>query len=183
MEPEEEVPSFEGQDNVNFQTPPYLCNFIAEVVKQSLGPDELIVEPTPGAGNMVAALRAGGFQRVEYPPGDFFKWLPSAGPAAIVGNPPWSPMTKAYEILFRCLDMNPRLVVMVMPWMTLLNSDSRIQKLAAKGLNSIIALPRSVFPGIRAGCCILVFTPELGTVQEVGVRFPTKEFLLGFAKQ
>lgn len=179
MEPEETafVPDLE-----NFQTPPYLCNYMAAMLKGAVPPDALVVEPTPGAGNMVQALQNHGFTHIESPPGDFFQWLPSARPVAIIGNPPWSPMTLAYEILFRCLDSGPDIVIMVMPWMTLLNSDSRIQELRKRGLDRIIGLPRSVFPGIRAGCCILVFQPKQGKVPDHPTAFPTKDHLLGFSE-
>lgn len=162
---------------VDFQTPPWLCRHLVEKLERVIPKSALVVEPTPGAGNMVKALKAAGYTNVETPPGDFFDWRPSSKPMAVVGNPPWTPNTLAYKVLDRCLEFGPALVVMVMPWVTVTNSDSRAQRLKAAGLGAVISLPRSVFPGVRLNACVLVIEPGtqadyltllLPTVEELG---------------
>lgn len=162
---------------VDFQTPPWLCRHIVGKLERVIPKSALVVEPTPGAGNMVEALRAAGYTNVEFPPGDFFDWTPSGKPVAVVGNPPWTPNTLAYKILDRCLEFGPDFLVMLMPWYTLTNSDSRAQRLRAAGLQTVISLPRGVFQGVRINSCVLVIEPGttadfqtllLPTVQELG---------------
>lgn len=143
-------------DLVNFQTPPYLCAYMTSLIPAKYK-RSLVVEPTPGAGNLLVALREAGFKRVEAPPGDFYQWWPSRRPQVVIGNPPWSPMRQAYDIMKRCLlEFEPDFVVMLMPWLTLINSERRTELLVEFGLQRVIHVPRSTFPGIRAQCCILV---------------------------
>lgn len=165
---EEEGAEFEA-DLVNFQTPPPLAAYMASLIPVRYR-RSLVIEPTPGAGNLLVALGKAGFTHVEAPPGDFFRWTPTRQPKVVLGNPPWSPMQLAYEILERCLaDFEPQFVVMLMPWLTLINSDRRTRMLREFGLRKVLHVPRSLFPGIRAQCCILVL--EKGYAGEVKLGF------------
>lgn len=159
---ESESETSEGPDEfepdlVNFQTPAHLCSYMVSLIPAKYRRRSLVVEPTPGAGNMLAALDSAGFREVESPVGDFFRWRPSRQPTVVIGNPPWSPMAVAYDILDRCLtEFLPDMVIMLMPWLTLINSNRRTRMLVGYGLQRVIHMPRSIFPGIRAQSCLLV---------------------------
>jgi len=107
-----------------------------------------ILEPTPGEGNLVRALN-------EYnvtAPVDF--WTTEGKYDAVVMNPPFSPMAVGYQVLYRCMEMTD-IIIAVMPWLTLINSEKRTKAIKEWGLKSVTHLPRKAFPGARVQCCII----------------------------
>ena len=69
-------------------------------------------------------------------------------------NPPFSPMKQGYVILEKCMGMSD-VIIALMPWLVLINSERRTKMLREWGLVSVTHLPRSVFKGARVQCCIL----------------------------
>ena len=111
----------------------------------------LILEPTPGKGRLVNAIKKRG--SAVYSPVNFdlmenkqFDW--------VVMNPPFTPMKKGYEILYRCMDMSDNIIAL-MPYLTIINGEKRTKDIMNFGLKSITHLPRSTFKGSRVQTCIL----------------------------
>ena len=134
--------------NKDFQTPIKVCQYMVSFLPDNAGK---ILEPTPGDGNLVEICRNKG--NVFYHPGDFFK-MRKIRFDWIVMNPPFSPMKKGYQILYDCMDMSDNIIAL-MPWLTIINSQKRIDDIMNFGLVSISHLPRNVFPGSRVQTCIL----------------------------
>ena len=140
-------------ENNDFQTPEWVCNFMVSLV--GCYPDT-ILEPTPGNGNIITAI-------VKEFPGatilhghDDFMNMEPVKVDVVIANPPFTPMAKGYEMLDRFFEFSGH-VIALMPWMTVINSEKRLQRLKEHGLCEIIHLPRSVFKGSRVQTCILVF--------------------------
>jgi type I restriction-modification system DNA methylase subunit len=125
-----------------------------------------ILEPTPGKGNLVWALRQFYGKYEVTAPADFFKMDHRERFDAIVMNPPYSSnqaygmpedlqgLKVGYWILDRCIEMSSH-VIALMPWFTLTDSDVRMRKFHDFGLKSITALPRGTFGYSRIQTCIL----------------------------
>jgi hypothetical protein len=69
-------------------------------------------------------------------------------------NPPFTPMSLGYKILFQCMEWTNNIIAL-MPWLTIINSQKRTEKINNYGLKSVTHLPRKTFPGSRVQCCIL----------------------------
>lgn len=138
-------------DNTNFQTPDWVIDLVvAEIPKRA----KVILEPTPGRGDVVTKLKKRGYFPL-YPDGDYFKMPHAMGYDAVVGNPPFSPMKKGYRILYDIMGRTDN-IIMVMPWLTLINGQRRLGDIMEYGLKKIIHLPRSAFKGARVQTCIIV---------------------------
>jgi hypothetical protein len=132
----------------NFQTPENICNYMASFLPFNAGK---ILEPTPGKGNLVNILKKYGdvitpnndFYNLNY---EWFDW--------IVMNPPFSPMSEGYKILYKCMEMSDNIIAL-MPYLTIINGEKRTEDIMKFGLKSITHLPRSVFKGSRVQTCIL----------------------------
>jgi hypothetical protein len=111
----------------------------------------VILEPTPGKGNLVKALKPKG---EVYAPYNFFTMLDGKTFDWIVMNPPFTPMKVGYEILDKCMEMSNNIIAL-MPWLTIINSEKRTKKIMDFGMVSITHLPRKTFPGSRVQTCIL----------------------------
>jgi len=123
-----------------------------------------VLEPTPGKGNIVSALKEIGLAVTA--PDNFFD-LQSNQFDCIIMNPPFSSkytygvpetvkesgMKIGYHILFKCMEMTDH-VIAIMPWFLILDSSVRLKQLKEYGLRSITALPRSTFEYARIQCCI-----------------------------
>lgn len=133
---------------MDFQTRPDVCDYMVSLLPEGVA---TVLEPTPGEGNLVSALRSAGYN-VTAP--DNFWDMYYDNFDAVVMNPPFTPMSVGYDILERCTRMSD-IVITLMPWLTIINSERRTQKLMQFGLRSITHLPRSVFPGARVQTCIL----------------------------
>mgnify|MGYP001582813617 CR=1 FL=1 len=110
-----------------------------------------ILAPTSGQGNLVKALEGKGNLIT---PVDFDKFEPVEKIDWICMNPPFSPMKKGYEILYRCMDMSDNIIAL-MPYLTMINGEKRTNDILNWGLKSITHLPRSVFKGSRVQTLIL----------------------------
>jgi len=130
---------------MQFQTPQYTCKYMVSLLPDNV---KTVLEPTPGEGNIVKEL--GGFDVTT--PANF--WEINGTWDAIVMNPPFTPMDVGYKILYRCMEMSP-IVIALMPWLTLINSERRTKRIMEFGLKSITHLPRSTFKGSRVQTCVL----------------------------
>ena len=74
-------------------------------------------------------------------------------------NPPFTPMKKGYEILYKCMEMSDNIVAL-MPWLTLINGEKRTSDIMNFGLVSITHLPRTIFKGSRVQTCIIFLQKE-----------------------
>jgi len=110
-----------------------------------------IIEPTPGKGNLVAALKEKSLVVVAP---RRFEDIPDVFRAdCVVMNPPFDKGLE-YKFLYRSMQWTNH-VIALMPWNTIINADRRADFLRAWGLRSVTRLPRSAFPTIRTQCCIL----------------------------
>lgn len=129
----------------HFQTPENTCNYMVSLLPSGV---KTVLEPTPGEGNLLRALAVYDVTA----PVDF--WKISGTWDAIVMNPPFTPMDTGYKILFRCMDMAD-IVIALMPWLTLINSERRTKRIIEYGLKSVTHLPRNTFKGSRVQTCVL----------------------------
>lgn len=151
--------------DTNYQTPPVVCEYMADMVPQST---QTILEPTPGIGNIVNALKKRGFNVTA--PNDFFLMPALQKYDCIVMNPPFSSksgfldnapddlnnsgMRLGYYMLTECMKMSDN-VIALMPWFTLSDSDVRLRFLKSYGMKSLTALPRKTFQYARIQTVII----------------------------
>lgn len=154
-------------NNIHFQTPEWCCELMASMIPAGT---TSVLEPTPGAGGLVKVLENTGF-KVESPFGDFFNYDITSGPKCVVMNPPFSPMSNGYKILYKCME-HADSIIALMPWLAIINGEKRTADIKAFGLTKIIHLPRSTFKGSRVQCCILVMNKGFSgdTIFEVPKR-------------
>jgi hypothetical protein len=131
----------------HFQTPDWCCHTMVSMVPPWV---HTVLEPTPGDGNLVRALQKRKFNVTA--PSEF--WSVTGTFDAIVMNPPFTPMSEGYRILDACMDMSD-VIVALMPWLTIINSERRTARLMRFGLKEVRHLPRYTFEGSRVQCCIL----------------------------
>jgi type I restriction-modification system DNA methylase subunit len=122
-----------------------------------------VLEPTAGAGNIVSLL-------TNYDvttPKDFFQFDKRRFDC-IVTNPPFSSkyafgvppelnrqgMRLGYYILTQCMQMSD-IVIALMPWFTISDSDVRLRAFKRFGLKSVTALPRKTFQYARIQTVVL----------------------------
>ena len=146
----------------DFQTPVPVCNYMASLVFYH---GSLVLEPTPGTGNLSKALAAAGHE--VYSPQDFFQMTPRSFDAVVM-NPPFSSryafgvppelnkygMRLGYHILTECMKMS-KSVIALMPWFTISDSDVRLRAIKRYGLLSVTALPRRTFRYARIQTVVL----------------------------
>jgi hypothetical protein len=130
---------------MDFQTHPVVCKYMASLLPAGVS---TVLEPTPGLGNLVRALS--GYQVTA--PCEF--WEVSGRFDAVVMNPPFTPMAEGYRILYAVMQMSD-IIIALMPWLTIINSEKRTADIKNYGLRSVTHLPRSAFPGARVQTCIL----------------------------
>lgn len=141
-------------DNINFQTPEWVCDFM---VTSIYGYPTKILEPTPWDGNLIRSIeKHHPNAKIIAPSGDFLK-MDICTVDVVIANPPFTPMTLGYKMLDRFFEFSGTVIVL-MPWLTIINSEKRLDRLKKHGLREIIHLPRSVFKGSRVQTCILMFT-------------------------
>jgi hypothetical protein len=122
-----------------------------------------VLEPTPGIGNIKNALQSAGYQVTA--PQDYFLIDQRQKFDAVVMNPPFSSkftfmenapvadigksgMRMGYWFLTECMKKAP-VVIALMPWFTISDSDVRLRMLIRYGLKSLTALPRKTFKYAR----------------------------------
>jgi len=79
---------------------------------------------------------------------------------AIIGNPPFTPMKFAYEIIEQCLfkRLNETgKVVSILPWNFIINSSKRARDYFPHIMH-VVNLPRTVFTGSRIQCAIFILS-------------------------
>lgn len=133
---------------IQFQTPLQVCTYMSSFLPNDAG---LILEPTPGQGNLVEALKQKGN---VIAPEDFCTYKHFDKYDWIVMNPPFTPMQLGYQILYKCMELSDNIVAL-MPWLTIINSQKRTEDIMNFGLKSITHLPRKTFSGARVQTCIL----------------------------
>lgn len=149
----------------NFQTPKEVCQYMAGLIPKKA---KIVLEPTPGLGNMVRAIKKKGFKVIAAD--DFFLLDNSIRYDAICMNPPFSAksaytenvppgsdtkgMKLGYYILLECMKMSDN-VVALMPWFTLSDSDIRLKHLKDYGIKSITTLPRKTFKYARVQTVVI----------------------------
>lgn len=149
--------------DTNFQTPPEVCRYMASLIPIGC---ITILEPTPGTGNLVHALK--GYQVTA--PEDYFLMDKNQRFDCVVMNPPFSSKTAntenivgnfsakgmrfGYAMLLDCMKYSDN-VIALMPWFTISDSDVRLRWLKKHGLVSVTALPRKTFEYTRIQVCIL----------------------------
>lgn len=142
----------EERNNSDFQTPGYLCDYMASFLP---GNPCFVCEPTKGAGNLVQAIRASGHPNI-FAPDDIFRDVDMYDRFDwVVMNPPFTPMKVGYEILDIMMEKSDNIIAL-MPWLTLINSQKRTDKLKEFGLKKVIHLPRKVFNGSRVQTCLIL---------------------------
>ncbi len=140
----------------DFQTKPEVCKYMVSLLPTGV---RTVLEPTPGIGNIVDALA--GYDVTA--PKDFFL-LDKKRFDAVVMNPPFSSkyanmenapaginkhrMRLGYHILTECMEMSD-IIIALMPWFTISDSDVRLRYLKKFGLKSLTALPRKTFEYAR----------------------------------
>ena len=139
-------------NNEHFQTPEWCCELMASLAPAGT---KTVLKPTPGRGNLVKSLNKK-FEVVS-PEGDFFDYDVSTGPKCVVMNPPFTPMSKGYKMLYKCME-HADSIVALLPWLAIINGEKRTADIKTFGLKKIIHLPRSTFKGSRVQCCILVMS-------------------------
>lgn len=152
---------------MDFQTKAWVCSYMVSLLP--IGNSLNVLEPTPGKGNLVKALLSAGHRVTA--PADFWKLKPLKWDAVVM-NPPFTPMLTGYRILFRVLEMTS-IVIALMPWLTLINSERRTEALRNYGIKSVTHLPRSAFNGSRVQTCILLM--EKGYCNETSFHFLREE--------
>jgi type I restriction-modification system DNA methylase subunit len=140
---------------MDFQTPEYICKYMVALIPNNC---KSFLEPTAGEGNIINQLKMNGYNDITFPK-DFFKMDFNKRFDCIIMNPPFTPMNKGYEILFKCMEMSDNIIAL-MPWLTIINSTKRLNKIKEYGLVEITHLPRNVFKGSRVQTCILKMQKE-----------------------
>jgi hypothetical protein len=150
----------------DFQTPPNVAKYMASLLPAHV---KKVLEPTPGIGNITKALRVKGYKVTA--PKDFFLLNRRKRFDAIVMNPPFSTkftlldnapdevvasgMRMGYWFLTECMKRSD-IVIALMPWFTISDSDVRLRMLYRYGLKALIALPRKTFQFARIQTVIIV---------------------------
>jgi type I restriction-modification system DNA methylase subunit len=145
----------------DFQTPQNVCEYMVSLIPAGV---KTVLEPTPGLGNLVTALK-------DYEvtaPIDYWLLDKTQRFDAIIGNLPFSSKTftncppeyegkgmiVAYKQMNVLMEMSDN-IILLMPWFTISDSDVRLRTLKRYGLISVTALPRKTFQYARIQTCVL----------------------------
>lgn len=152
-------------ENINiYQTPTDVAKYMVNLL-----PDNVIsvLEPTAGLGRLKLELENKNYKVTA--PEDYFKLQkryfdavvmnpPFSGKSLIVDNAPLKFHNKGikvgYMILWECMQMSD-VIIALMPWFTISDSDVRLRQIKKFGLKSITVLPRKTFRYARMQTCIL----------------------------
>ena len=156
-----------AKDKINdFQTPKDVAKYMVNMLPKEV---DYVLEPTPGLGTIVNELQLKGIRVAA--PRDFFLMDQNLSFPAVVMNPPFSKpscilenapveyqklkgMSIGYQILFDCMQKSD-IILALMPWYTISDSDVRMRSIKKFGLKSITALPRKTFQYARIQTCVL----------------------------
>lgn len=134
--------------DLQFQTPMIVANYMADMLPDDCG---IILEPTPGIGNLV---RAASYKGTVMFPERFEDLVKGARYNFAIMNPPFTPMKEGYRYLTEVMEMTDNIIALL-PWFIIINSQKRLDHIKSFGLVSITNIPRKTFPGSRIQCCIL----------------------------
>lgn len=153
--------------DIEFQTPYFVCEYMASMIPKNT---KTILEPTPGIGNMIAAVvdKIPGVDITA--PDDYFLLSRNQKFDCVIMNPPFTSksadltnandqqkkmgMKLGYLILTECMAMTNN-VIALMPWFTISDSDLRLQALVNYGMKSVTPLPRKTFRYARIQTVVL----------------------------
>lgn len=150
-------------DTKNWQTPPPVCRYMASFIKPATNRFVSVLEPTPGAGQLLAAISDTKGVAPYFPGGngDFWKMNHYSGLLEkerkydyVVMNPPFTPMALGFEFLEACMKLSDN-IICLLPWFILINSDRRFEAIRKFGLKSVTHLPRKTFPSNRIQCVVM----------------------------
>ena len=143
-------------NNIDFQTPEWVCELMTGLIEHN---PVFILEPTPGAGNLVKMLEHKFPDAIIDAPKEFYRFHQKnhQGYHCIIANPPFTPMSLGYKMLDDFFNISHHQIIILLPWLALINSEKRTKKYVSNGLKKIIHLPRKAFPGTRVQTCVLVF--------------------------
>jgi type I restriction-modification system DNA methylase subunit len=157
--------TFDTTTKQEFQTPPDIAAYMVSLLPSKR---MKVLEPTPGVGNVAKALRKAG-HRVTTPK-DYFLLKKRRKFEAIVMNPPFSSrfvdltnapidthkagMKMGYWFLTDCMKRAP-IVIALMPWFVITDSDVRMRMFTRWGLKSVTTLPRRTFKFARIQTIVL----------------------------
>jgi hypothetical protein len=143
----------------DFQTPIPVANYMASLLPEHV---RTVCEPTPGIGNIKNVLTDRGYEVTA--PADYFLLDQKIRFDAFVMNPPFSQkftflenapsecfekgMKMGYWFLLDAM-RRTNVVIALMPWFTISDSDVRLRRLKRFGLKSLTALPRKTFQFAR----------------------------------
>lgn len=150
----------------DFQTPVPVAKYMVSLLLDWV---VNVCEPTPGIGNIERALRNRSATEVTAPE-DYFLLDPYSRFDAFVMNPPFSHkftntknapasinekgMRMGYWFLTEAMKRAP-IVIALMPWFTISDSDVRLRRIKRFGLKSLTALPRKTFEFARIQTVII----------------------------
>lgn len=153
-------------EDINFQTPYFVAKYMASLIPDRV---KTILEPTPGIGNLIAAIQEVRPDISITAPDDFFLMQyqkfdcivmnpPFTGRNAYMQNAPVEAkdmgMRLGYYILTKCMEMSDN-VIALMPWFTISDSDLRLKSIKSFGLKSITPLLRKTFRYARIQTCVI----------------------------
>lgn len=136
---------------MDFQTPDWVGDIMVKLIS---GTPNTILEPTAGEGKLVQAIYRRYPKSIIYAPQKFEEFNLKVD--YVVANPPYTPMQLGYDILERCFELSDNIIIL-MPWLAIINSEKRTKNYISHGLRKIVHLPRKAFEGSRIQTCILVF--------------------------
>jgi len=154
-------------ETVEFQTPAWVGDIMVSLIE---GNPTTFLEPTPGEGNLIAAIKR------RYPHAEIlapkrFELCEISPVDWVIMNPPFRPTQLGYDILKRCFGFSGNIIAL-MPWVALINGEKRTNDYLEKGLKEVWHLPRIAFPGARVQTCILKFCQ--GYYGEISLKFAKK---------
>lgn len=137
----------------NFQTHPIVALKMASMVIRPKGRNPVVIEPTPGLGILVDALKSTQCN-VYHPVGDFWESAHAKlGCDYIVMNPPYNPVKEMERFVNHAMQQTDNIVALL-PWTYVINSERRMSELMDYGLVSVTNLPRKAFSGCRVQTAI-----------------------------
>lgn len=143
-------------NNMDYQTPPYFCDFMVSKAPRC----QNYLEPSPGAGNLVAAIKRRYPDSTITTPIDDFLMMPGKEipNCCVIMNPPFTPIIVGYHHLLHAFSFSLDIVAL-MPMYLLINSLRRQEQLFQLGLRELVVLPRCIFRGTRVQVGLFIFSP------------------------
>lgn len=149
----------------DFQTPQGVAKYMVNLLPESV---VSVLEPTAGMGTIVNELKLKNYKVTA--PADYFLMDHKETFDGVVMNPPFSGkslivdnaplkyhgkgMKAGYMLLFECMQKSD-VVIALMPWYTISDSDPRMRSIKKYGLKSITVLPRKTFDYTHIQTCVL----------------------------